>query len=268
MFIPIFLRNFATENKRERERKKMKIGIIVAMDKEFTQLRTLLDDSHTERKHGKDFVIGYLDTQRKNDDGQPLTHQLVMQQCGIGKVNAAIGAVEMINGYQPDLVISTGVAGGADINMNPLDIVVGTRYYYHDVYCGSEVQRGQFVGMPPFFVAPKQFVEAALASATLQSATQTPQSTFHSGPIVSGDWFVDSVEKMKSILDNFPDAKAVDMESCAIAQTCHIYKTPFISFRIISDVPLKDEKAAQYFDFWNRMAEGSFNATRRFLMNI
>ena len=30
-------------------------------------------------------------------------------------------------------------------------------------------------------------------------------------------------------------------------QTCHIYKTPFISFRIISDVPLKDTKAQQYF---------------------
>ena len=27
---------------------------------------------------------------------------------------------------------------------------------------------------------------------------------------------------------------AVDMESCSIAQTCHIYNTPFVSFRIIS----------------------------------
>lgn len=242
----------------------MKIGIIVAMDKEFTQLRTLLDNSHTERKNGKDFVIGELDTHRTTDDGQPLTHQLIMQQCGIGKVNAAIGAVEMINNYKPDLVLSTGVAGGADINMNPLDIVVGTRYYYHDVYCGSEVQRGQFVGMPPFFVAPKEFVEKAEDSANAQQQT----ANLHAGPIVSGDWFVDSREKMMSILENFPDAKAVDMESCAIAQTCYIYKVPFISFRIISDVPLKDEKAAQYFDFWNRMAEGSFNATRRFLMNI
>ena len=266
LFIPFFLRNFASENKRE----NMKIGIIVAMDKEFTQLRTLLDDSRTERKNGKDFVIGDLDTHRLTDDGQPLTHQLIMQQCGIGKVNAAIGAVEMINNYKPDLVISTGVAGGADVNMNPLDIVVGTRYYYHDVYCGSEVQLGQFVGLPPFFVAPNQLVEAAQASNEQQPTpnNQQPSSILHAGPIVSGDWFVDSREKMQSILENFPDAKAVDMESCSIAQTCYIYKTPFISFRIISDVPLKDEKAAQYFDFWNRMAEGSFNATRRFLMNI
>ena len=35
----------------------MKIGIIVAMDKEFTQLKTLLTESQTERKNHKDFVI-------------------------------------------------------------------------------------------------------------------------------------------------------------------------------------------------------------------
>ena len=55
---------------------------------------------------------------------------------------------------------------------------------------------------------------------------------------------------MRSILEHFPHARwLLDMESCSIAQTCHIYKTPFISFRIISDVPLKDTKAQQYFDF-------------------
>jgi adenosylhomocysteine nucleosidase len=83
--------------------------------------------------------------------------------------------------------------------------------------------------------------------------------------MVSGDWFVDTKEKMREILSHFPDAKAVDMESCSIAQTCYIYKVPFLSFRIISDIPLKDTDASQYFDFWNRMAEGSFNVTRRFL---
>ena len=77
-----------------------------------------------------------------------------------------------------------------------------------------------------------------------------------------------SKEKMRSILEHFPQAMAVDMESCSIAQTCHIYKTPFISFRIISDVPLKDTKAQQYFDFWAKMAEGSFNVTKAFLESL
>ena len=89
-----------------------------------------------------------------------------------------------------------------------------------------------------------------------------------SGLTVSGEWFVDSREKMQSILDHFPGATAVDMESTSIAQTCFLYNVPFISFRIISDIPLKDNKASQYFDFWSRMADGSFDVTRHFLMSI
>ena len=73
---------------------------------------------------------------------------------------------------------------------------------------------------------------------------------------------------MQQILDNFPTAMAVDMESCSIAQPCHIYNTPFVSFRIISDIPLKDHKAQMYYDFWERMAEGSFEVTKAFLERI
>ena len=49
--------NFATEKV---STLSMKIGIIVAMDKEFTQLKTLLSESQTERKNFKDFVIGKI----------------------------------------------------------------------------------------------------------------------------------------------------------------------------------------------------------------
>lgn len=222
----------------------MKIGIIVAMDKEFAQLKTLLDDTRTERHNHKDFVIGEIGN-----------NEIIMQQCGIGKVNSTIGAVEMIDNYHPDLVISTGVAGGANKELNPLDIVVASECVYHDAYCGDEVEFGQIMGMPARFKAPNEFIEK----------TKETEPNIHIGLTVSGEWFVNSKEKMQEILNHFPNAMAVDMESCSIAQTCHIYKTPFISFRIISDVPLKDNKAQMYFDFWNKMAEGSFNATKRFL---
>lgn len=222
------------------------------MDKEFAQLRTLLDDCRTERRHHKDFVIGIMQGA-----------EVILQQCGIGKVNSAIGAVEMIDCYAPDLVMSTGVAGGADVSLKPLDVVVATECVYHDAYCGEEMERGQILGLPPRFAAPSDLVKKALALDGVVEGTKVC-----SGLTVSGEWFVDSREKMRQILADFPDAKAVDMESCSIAQTCHIYHTPFISFRIISDVPLKDNKGAQYFDFWNRMAEGSFEITRHYLQSL
>ncbi len=229
-----------------------KIGIIVAMDKEFAQLKTLLDEVHTEHHHHKDFVIGQM--------GQT---QVIMLQCGIGKVNSTIGAVEMIDCYGPDLLISTGVAGGANPDLKPLDVVVSEACTYHDVYCGTEVDYGQVMGLPTYYESPRDIVEK-----TRELEHPMEGMMIVRGLTVTGDCFVDSREKMQEILNHFPDAMAVDMESCSIAQTCHIYHVPFVSFRIISDVPLRDSKASQYFDFWERMAEGSFEVTRAFLKKI
>ena len=225
---------------------KMKIGIIVAMDKEFAQLLTLVDGARTETRNGRDFTLGRIG----NND-------IVLQKCGIGKVNAAVGAVEMIDAYKPELIISTGCAGGADVSLNVADVVVSTACQYHDVYCGSECDYGQVPGLPTRFLSVEAFVKKATS---LRCPTKV-----RAGLIVTGDWFVDSRDKMRSILDNCPDAMAVDMESAAIAHACSLRGVPFVSFRIISDIPLKDNKAQMYFDFWARMAEGSFEVTKAFL---
>lgn len=224
----------------------MRIGIIVAMDKELAQLRTLMGDARTESRHGMEFILGSV-----------AGKEVVLQKCGIGKVNSAIGAVEMIDCYAPDVVVSSGVAGGADSRMSVGDVVVGTEYCYHDAYCGDECAFGQIMGMPPVFKAGEGLADKALAACAPTAA--------HGGLIVSGEWFVDSKQKMRAILARFPNAVAVDMESCSIAQTCHVYGVPFVSFRIISDLPLCDEKASQYFDFWERLADGTFNVTRRLI---
>ena len=216
------------------------------MDKELAQLRTLLGDARTESRHGMEFILGSV-----------AGKEVVLQKCGIGKVNSAIGAVEMIDCYAPDVVVSSGVAGGADSRMSVGDVVVGTEYCYHDAYCGDECAFGQIMGMPPVFKAGEGLADKALAVCAPTAA--------HGGLIVSGEWFVDSKQKMRAILARFPKAVAVDMESCSIAQTCHVYGVPFVSFRIISDLPLCDEKASQYFDFWERLADGTFNVTRRLI---
>lgn len=213
----------------------MKIGIIVAMDKEYAQLEKVFSS---------------------RDD-------IVLQKCGIGKVNSAIGAVEMINHHHPDLIISSGCAGGADTGLNVMDVVVASECTYHDAYCGDNCEYGQIMGMPARYKAPEEMVRKALA---LNGADVGPKIV--EGLTVSGEWFVDSKEKMRSILQHFPDAKAVDMESCSIAQACYRYNVPFVSFRVISDVPLKDTKASQYFDFWDRVAKDSFDVTKRFVESI
>lgn len=69
-------------------------------------------------------------------EGQMGDNSLTIMQCGIGKVNAAIGAMTLIDAARPDLVINSGVAGGTGYGAKILDVVVGDRVAYHDVWCG------------------------------------------------------------------------------------------------------------------------------------
>lgn len=223
------------------------------MEKEMVQLRGLLTDEKVEKKGVMDFFLGTIGG-----------NEIVLVQCGIGKVNSAIGAVELIDKYSPELVISTGVAGGASTELNITEVVVARECVYHDAYCGKDCEYGQLLGMPARFASPSELIDKALSL----NDTGIGLPRIHAGLTVSGEWFVDSKEKMRSILDHFPEAMAVDMESCSIAQACHVYGVPFVSFRIISDIPLKDVDAAMYFQFWERIANGSFGVTKAFLERI
>ena len=192
--------------------------------------------------------------------------QVILQQSGIGKVNAALQALEMINRYKPDVIVSSGCAGGNGDDVNIQDVVVSAQLAYHDVYCGEAIGHsvyGQVQGLPPRFNADPELLDKAIAL-----NKQLTDIKIHPGLIVTGDWFVDTKEKMREIIGHFPEAKAVDMESAAIAHACYTYKVPFISFRVISDIPLRDTDASQYHDFWNTIAQNSFHVTRTFIESL
>ena len=192
---------------------------------------------------------------------------VLVEKSGIGKVNAALGAQRMIYEFHPDVIISSGCAGGNGDDINIQDIIVGSEVIYHDVYCGKAIDDttvyGQVQGLPVRYTPEQYLLEKASQLSSLQSTF-----SIHQGLIVTGDWFVDTKEKMRSIINKFPEAKAVDMESCAIAQTCYINKVPFISFRVISDIPLRDTDASQYHDFWNTIADNSFQITKTFVESL
>ena len=193
--------------------------------------------------------------------------KVILQKSGIATVNAAIQAVEMIRQYKPDVIISSGCAGGNGDDINLQDVVVSSELTYHDVYCGKAIDDttvyGQVQGLPVRYQADPYLLEKAQ-----QLSIVNCQLSIHQGLIVTGDWFVDSKDKMREIVGHFPEAKAVDMESCAIAQVCYIYKVPFISFRVISDIPLRDTDASQYHNFWDTVAEKSFHTTKTFIESL
>lgn len=224
----------------------MKIGIITAMPSEQKQLANQLENP-TERKEGP---FTYTEGTIKNNT-------IILMQCGIGKVNAAAGAVEMIRNFAPDCIISTGVAGGIDSCLNVMDVVVSSRIVYHDVWCGEGNAYGQIQGLPLYFTGNETLYQCAISLDT--------ETAIHGGLICSGDKFITDRQELETIKANFPEGLAVDMESASIAQVCHLYEVPFISFRIISDTPGAEKHLEQYKNFWGEMADRSFHVTEAFL---
>ena len=170
---------------------------------------------------------------------------------GIGKADAARAATEFILTEHPDCIINSGCAGGVGKGLHVCDIVVGSQVAYHDVWCGEGNLPGQVQGLPQRFDADPALLRAALS-------LQIDQPV-HSGLICTGDQFLTSPEDDARVLGIYPDALACDMESAAIAQVCHHYGVPFLSFRMISDVHGSGQDAtALYKDFWTKVADDSF----------
>ena len=180
---------------------------------------------------------------------------LFIAQTGIGKVHAALKTAEVIRIHKPDLILNSGIAGGLDAQLNIGDVVVGENVCYHDVWCGTPNLKGQIQGLPLFFQSDSK-------------ALSVLDTSVHKGLIISGDQFIQDKEKLMSLKADFPEALAVDMESAAVAQTCHIYNTPFITIRLISDTPGVAHHQEQYDAFWQTAAEKSFETLKKILSSL
>lgn len=222
----------------------MKTGIIVAMDKEMRLLLPLLANHSIVTLNNFEFHTGTMGG-----------HDVVAVKCGIGKVNAAVGTLTLIENFHPSLVLNSGVAGGTGAGTpraEILDVVLATRIAYHDVWCGPGTEPGVAAGCPQFFECPlPSDIRAALGA--------------KEGLLASGDIFVDSEEDLRRILALYPDAIAVDMESAAIAQTCYTKGVPFVCLRVVSDTPGGEGNMAAYNNFWTIAPERTFEAVERLL---
>lgn len=222
----------------------MKIAIIAAMSKELALLLPLIDSHSTVTANGMTFHTGRIGS-----------HEVIATECGIGKVNAAIGTLTLIECFHPDIVINTGVAGGTGNGASILDVVIADRVAYHDVWCGPGTVAGQAAGCPAYFECP------------------LPDSIFDGmtvkrGLVASGDIFVSRPEEVEKILTVCPGAMAVDMESAAIAHVCYVKAVPFVCIRVISDTPGSADNIAQYENFWSDAPAHTFSTLTTLLERL
>ncbi|MEF9924193.1 MAG: 5'-methylthioadenosine/adenosylhomocysteine nucleosidase [Muribaculaceae bacterium] len=225
----------------------MNIGIIVAMKKEEALFLPLLEDLSEKMEDGYIFYTGRIGS-----------HSITLMQCGIGKVNAAVGTLMLLNNYNVDLVINTGVAGGADKQVNVMDVIVGAKIAHHDVWCGPGTKYGEASGFPLYFKSDEGVIELLRINDIIKI-----------GLICSGDKFIDDISEINYIKSNFPDALAVDMESASIAQVCELRNVPFLCIRVISDSPgVNHDNSRQYDNFWEDAPKHTFKIVKELLLKI
>ena len=230
------------------------VGIIGAMDCEVNKLKSKLQNLQ-EIKKGELLI----------NTGVLHGHNIVLLKSGVGKVNAAMCTQLIIDKYEPDYIINTGIAGGVASGLQVGDIVAGESLVQYDFdvsaigYAKGYMCTGKNPDKPTVFYSDptliKEFEEAAKDTLNV-----------HTGVIASGDTFVSDKNKKKEIKETF-NAAAVEMEGCAIAQTATANGIPFIIVRAISD--LADDTAAQDHEFVEtEMAELSSSAIEKLLQRL
>lgn len=226
----------------------MKIGILAAMDKEVELLLPLLDGMTEVEFKGKKAFLGRIGA-----------NEVCVMKCGIGKVSSSLNAFRMIENFHPNLIINSGVAGGADASMKVGSLLVATEAAYHDVWCGPGTKWGHMDGLPERF---------AMDGAVVDTCRRTAAPEVRFGLICSGDRFISKLEEVEFIKEIYPDALACDMESASIAHACHDCGVPFAVVRVVSDTPGQADNISQYKNFWKEAPEKTFKSVRSIIENL
>lgn len=226
----------------------MKIALLAAMDKEMALLKNEIENIKEVEWDG---VKAY--------EGNIGAHEIVLAKCRIGKVNAALNTYKIIRAFSPELVINSGVAGGAG-GLKIGNILVAGGVAYHDVWCGPGTQPGAADGFNVIFTPSRRVLEIA--------RNEMDPSNTSFGLIATGDIFISKAEEIKKIHEIFPQAVAVDMESAAIAQTCASEGIEFAIIRVVSDTPGEGENVSQYKNFWTEAPAKTFSALRTILNEL
>ena len=217
-------------------------GIIGAMESEVTAIKDAMADVRVTRVSGMEFARGSI-----------AGSEVVVVQCGIGKVNAAVCAQTLINGFGVDRVVNTGVAGSLTDELTINDFVVSVDAVQHDYdvtaigFAPGEIPYTGMVAFPADEGMRERAVEAVRRAA--------PTSKVLEGRVCSGDQFIATTEQRERIVSTFGGLCA-EMEGAAIAQVCHLNGTPYVIIRAISD----DSDGMTYEEFQAEAARECANA--------
>ena len=214
-----------------------KLGIIGAMCEE---VETLVEKLENKRESVHAWSTYY--------EGRLEGLDVVVVQCGVGKVNAAMCAQILCSCYGVTHLVNTGIAGSLCAELDIGDLVVSQDAMYHDFDCNAfGYPSGKVPGMDVIaFPADEKMMAYAFAAAESVNPGHTKI-----GRVASGDQFVASKEQKNKIIAT-TQGVCTEMEGAAIAQTAYRNGLPFVILRAISDKA--DDSAEMDYPTFERIA--------------
>lgn len=226
-------------------------GIICALKIEVDGLKALMPEYNEKVVAGLEFVSGKIGS---ND--------VVLLECGIGKVNAALGTQIMIDYYHPDVIINSGIAGSLSKELHIGDIVISKDCVEHDM-------NGIALGDPrgEIWYTDEKRIDIPADKPTYEKLMECckvlDNVNVKIGRVATGDIFISSVKQREFIANEF-GALCCEMEGGAVGHVCYRNKVPFAILRAISD-DLEQNLGMDFETFKNLAAENSIKVMTEFL---
>lgn len=209
----------------------MKIGMIIAMEKEFCDLLSCLNDVS------------------QNESGVPYTYftakykdkELYIVKSGIGEIAAAGAAQFLITRYGVELILNFGICGGLKPSFKKLDTAVLDKivHYGFDTSAVDPVRPG---------VYPDEESEFIPTDRKLFELIKTLDSSAKPAVCASADLFIGRAEDKERLINDF-NADVCEMESAGILLTCKRNGVPCAFVKSVSD-----DSDGGYFEEYNRLA--------------
>ncbi|MEM7643416.1 MAG: 5'-methylthioadenosine/S-adenosylhomocysteine nucleosidase [Pseudomonadota bacterium] len=269
-----------------------RIAVLSAFAPEWIALQEAMEGAEIETVNGNRFVTGTL-------EGKPV----VLALSGVSLINAAMTTQLVLERFDVDAIVFSGIAGGVDPSLNIGDVVVAARWgTYLDVVMARETEDG--FQIPPFLTVefpgfgmihprtpsvqsartdePERrfwfdadpdllaIAEEVAQTIDLSACTETDTCLSEAPRIVvggngvSGAAFVDNAALREWTFQTF-DAQVLDMESSAVAHVAYANEVPFIAFRSLSDLAGGGDGANEMGTFMGIAATNAAQVVRAFL---
>ena len=227
------------------------IGIICALSIEVEELTKLLKNKEEKTIAKMKYISGDINGKK-----------VVMTECGICKVNAAMSTQVMIDHYSPLVIINSGIAGSVSKTLKIGDIVISKDCVQHDF---DGTQMGDPKGLIQYNDETRIDIPVSkdVAEKLFEACKDIKDTNVVLGRIATGDIFVAEKAMRQSVADEF-DALACEMEGGAVAQVCYRNDVPCAVLRCISD-DFDENQFMDFMEFRFLAADKSMVAIKNFL---